>query len=94
MKNKEKAEFLNFDLEANNDNSKTAELDLLLLNKKNQMNINNLRRNRNLRNRRLQAYITNDVWLELQNWKHLNNIKKDSEAIELLIKIGLKNNGN
>ena len=97
MKNKE-LKFLDFDLEANS--NKTNELDLLLDKKKNQeklkilnsqLDINNLIKHKQSKNKRLQTYITNDLYLLIQDWKYLKNIKKDSDAIEILIRVGLKN---
>lgn len=41
------------------------------------------------KDRRLQTYVTEEVYQAMQNWKRTVDITKDSDAIEALIRIAL-----
>ncbi len=103
---KDKKLDLDFDLDSENNKSKTEELDLLLKNKSMNNNIKDKDtleiyhrkmkeievsiQKKETKDKRLQTYISKDLWHLVQAFKSSNNIKTDSDAIELLLKIALK----
>ena len=93
-KNKE----LNFDLNLSETKSNTQEIDYLLDNKQTKNKLDDtstffIKKNK-MKTKKLQSYVSEEVLQEIQVFKTKNKIKKETEAIEYLLRkaLGLKQN--
>lgn len=93
-KNKE----LNFDLDLSENRSNTQEIDYLLDNKQHKNKLDDTStffiKKSQLKSKKLQSYVSEEVIKQIKIFKTKNNIKKESEAIEYLLRkaLGLKQN--